>query len=86
MLSRIQRILSKKFNCLAPFGASELNGKETGVLYSRKGKIDCTFDFYYIKNGLVHYVNYYYYNNAHHRRQLKKLLILLKKRLALGNI
>lgn len=70
----LQRIISKKFSEIAPFGVSELNGKKTGVLYSRKGKIDCTFDFYYIKSGLVRSVNYYYYNNRIHRQQLKEIV------------
>ena len=70
----LQRIISKRFSEFAPFGARELNGKKPGVLYSRKGKIDCTFDFYYIKSGLVRSVNYYYYNNRIHRQQLKEII------------
>lgn len=74
MLNMLQSLISKKFRALAPFGADALNGKKPGVLYSRKGIIDCTFDFYYIKHGLVYYVNYSYCNDPSHRQRLKELV------------
>lgn len=70
----IQKILSKKTFKYAPFGVNELNGKKPGVLYSRKGKIDCPFDFYYIKHGLVYYVNYDFDKDDYHHGALKKMV------------
>lgn len=74
MLNVIQKLLSKTSFKYAPFGANELNGKQSGVLYSRKGMIDCPFDFYYIKHGFVYYVNYLFDNDVNHHRALRNLV------------
>lgn len=74
MFKLIQELLSKRFKNFAPFSVQELNGIKSGILYSRKGKINNIFDFYYIKHNLVYSVNYYYCNNANHRKSSKALL------------
>lgn len=84
MFKIIQELLSKKFKNFAPFSVEELNGKKSGILYSRKGKINNIFDFYYIKHNLVYSVNYYYCNNTNHRKMLQSIVTISenKKRIS----
>lgn len=70
----IQKLLSHKSFKFAPFGVDELNGNKPGYLYSRKGKIECQFDFYYIEHGIIYWVNYLYVNSRYHHDSLKKLV------------
>ena len=74
MLNTLQKILSKRSFKFAPFSTKELNGEKPGVLYSRKEIIDCPFDFYFIKHGLVYYVNYFFDRDDYHHRVLKRLV------------
>lgn len=74
MMRIVQKLLSLKFFRFAPFGTNELNGNKTGYLYSRKGKIEYQFDFYYIEHGLVYSLNYLYCNNTNHRASLKRIV------------
>lgn len=84
MFKLIQELLSKRFKNFAPFSVQELNGIKSGILYSRKGKINNIFDFYYIKHNLVYSVNYYYCNNANHRKKLQSIVTISenKKRIS----
>ena len=74
MMKQIQKMLSLMSLKFAPFSAKELNGNKTGYLYSRKGKIECQFDFYYIEHGIVYSINYLYFNDRHHRDSLKRIV------------
>lgn len=75
MFDIIQKKLSLINREIAPFSANKLVGNEKGFLYSNKSGIECLFDFYYIKFGIVYSVNAYYYLCPYEER--KKLTALV---------
>lgn len=71
----LQKLLNKKNVQIASFGAGNLLGNKQGILYAKKSGVECKFDFYYVKYGIVYSINaYYHYCTKEEHEKLRAMV------------